>query len=58
MTPEDGDIFIEEAVVRAEIRGRLGQFLEAKDWQQRAYAVLTPSNDEYRRPQIDALDRL
>jgi transcriptional regulator with XRE-family HTH domain len=57
MKPENGDVFLQEAVARAEIYARLGQILEARDWQQRAYAALKTPNDEQRRPQIKALDR-
>jgi hypothetical protein len=42
---------------RAEIYGRMGQPLEARDWQLRAYAVLKAPNDVHLRCQIDALDR-
>lgn len=57
-TPENGNIFLEEAVARADIYGRLDQLLEARDWQQRAYSVLTPLNYEQLRPEVDALGRL
>ncbi len=56
-TPEGQDLYAHEAIARAEIYGRMGQPLEARDWQLRAYAVLKTPNDGHLRRQIDALDR-
>ncbi len=56
-TPEGKDLYAHEAIARAEIYGRLGQPLEARDWQLRAYAVLKTFNDRHLRREIGALDR-
>lgn len=53
--PDVGDVFVHEALARADAYGRLGSFSAAQDWLLRGYAAVPGANAEHLRPQLDAL---
>jgi len=55
LTEQKEDIFVYEALVRAETHQRLDEFCEAHDWLQRAYTVIEAHGLSRQRQQADAL---